>query len=66
MSINLKKFIWEKSSDLIIAQCNDCVHYQGDGKCKAYPRRIPDAIFTNDHDHTEPYRNDNGIRFKEK
>lgn len=32
--------------------------------CKAFPKRIPDAIATGKHDHREPYKGDNGIRFE--
>ena len=31
--------------------------------CTAYPKGIPEAIVTGEHDHTKPYEGDNGIRF---
>ena len=37
----------------------------GIGKCKAYPKGTPQEIFNGTHDHTKPYKGDNGIRFEE-
>lgn len=45
-------------------QCLECAHYLGAHACTAFPEKIPDAIFTGDHDHREPYPGDGGIRFK--
>jgi len=45
--------------------CLSCKHYNGSFKCAAYPKNIPDAIILNgEHDHTEPYKGDNGIQFE--
>lgn len=48
-------------------QCIGCVRYQGYGderpECEAFPGGIPDLIFTGEHDHTEPFPGDNGLRF---
>jgi len=46
------------------SQCFSCVRYWGVGKCDAYPKRIPSKIFLDKHDHTKPYKGDNGIRFE--
>ena len=50
--------------------CMACNHYAwGDSEilsCKAYPKGIPEAILTGDHDHTKPYKGDNGIQFEPK
>jgi hypothetical protein len=31
--------------------CRFCVHYQGGGRCTAFPKRIPLPIFAGDIDH---------------
>ena len=66
MAEDYRRFIWNDPDELIVPQCADCIHYLGKRDCKAYPRRIPYPIFSNEVDHTKPYRNDNGIRFEEK
>ena len=33
-------------------------------KCKAFPDGIPEKILTGEHDHTKPFKGDNGIRFE--
>lgn len=45
-------------------QCISCQHYQGAITCDAYPDGIPIEIITGEHDHTQPYEGDNGIRFE--
>lgn len=50
-------------------QCVLCVHLREDKgplSCKAYPKGIPTVILENRHDHRQPWRNDNGIRFEAK
>lgn len=32
--------------------------------CEAFLKGIPEEILTGEFDHTEPYPNDNGIRFE--
>ena len=44
-------------------QCLTCVHYLGVHKCKAFDD-IPDEILQGLFDHTEPYEDDNGIRYE--
>ena len=44
-------------------QCLECKHYKIMG-CEAFPDEIPYEILSGQHDHTEPYRGDNGIRFE--
>ena len=45
-------------------QCIKCKHYKDEYKCDAYIKKIPLEIFTGEHDHTKPYKGDNGIRFE--
>lgn len=46
-------------------QCLACVNLNSNmTTCKAFPNGIHIKILTGHFDHTRPYRNDNGIRFK--
>jgi hypothetical protein len=45
-------------------QCVFCKNYNSELKCKAFPDGIPEEILTGEHDHTEPFEGDNGIRFE--
>jgi len=48
-------------------QCLNCKHLHDDLRtCDAFTLAIPDEIYANEHDHREPFRNDNGIRFEPK
>ena len=47
-----------------LAPCLICVHYRGLQKCDAFPEQIPAKILLWEHDHREPYKGDNGIRFE--
>ena len=44
-------------------QCVMCAHYTGTLTCTAFPEGIPEAIVTGEHDHSEPYEGDKGIRW---
>lgn len=46
-------------------QCRQCARYEGDGFCAAfpYPQGIPAAILAGEHDHTQAYPGDGGLRF---
>ena len=44
--------------------CFYCKNYKEKRKCKAF-NKIPDEIFINGNDHTEQFKDDNGIRFEE-
>lgn len=48
---------------MIIPQCTYCARYRGVEGCPAFPAGIPDAIAFNEHDHTQPYAGDDGVRF---
>lgn len=47
-------------------QCILCKNYLGFRSCFAYPddNSIPIEIYTGEHDHTEPFPKDQGIRFE--
>jgi len=49
---------------MLPVQCAMCKHLIEGVKCKAYPDKIPEEIITGEHDHTKPYKGDNGIRFE--
>ena len=57
-----ERFIGDEKS-VTVPQCNGCVHYNGKKSCKAF-RIIPIKILLNEHDHTQPYPGDNGIRYE--
>lgn len=59
------------TSYVIPVQCSRCKHLGARTNkeldrmnCEAFPDGIPDAIYTGEHDHRKPYRDDNGIRFE--
>jgi hypothetical protein len=52
--------------DVYKPQCNRCIHYLKDARCKAFSSIIPIQILTGEHDHTKPFKGDNGIRFENK
>jgi len=47
-----------------VFHCQSCINFFGDGRCNAYPNGIPRDIIKGEHDHSEPYPGDNGIRFE--
>lgn len=51
-------------SDFREHQCKRCVHFQGGGKCAAFPSGIPSEIRLRERDHRQPYPGDHGIRFE--
>lgn len=57
----------DKHLESVVPQCHGCIHYQeGTLVCSAFPERIPGVILINEHDHSNPYPGDNGIRFERK
>lgn len=48
----------------ISLQCALCKHHRLGLRCAAFPSSIPETIITGQHDHTEPYPGDRGIRFE--
>lgn len=47
----------------VCSLCANLIDYGKGRKCKAFSE-IPLEIWTGKHDHTKPYKGDNGIRFK--
>ena len=54
---------------LIPPQCLKCKQYNVfkyiGVSCKAFPNGIPEQILSGKHDHTKPFKDDNGILFEE-
>ena len=54
-------------TSLMLPQCYLCKHRikeKGAPRCAAFPDGIPQVIIGGDHDHTEEYPGDKGIRFE--
>ena len=51
-------------------QCYFCQHFNSEFNsdeeinCAAFKSGIPEEILTGEHDHTKPYKGDNGIQFE--
>ena len=53
--------------------CTSCKNYNKNstnaendiiGTCKAFPKEIPEEIWTGENNHTKSYKGDNGIQFE--
>ena len=49
---------------MLSVQCLRCKHFKDFLKCNAFLKGIPEEILTGEHDHTKPFKGDNGILFK--
>lgn len=49
-------------------QCGGCAHLLDASRrtCTAFAQGIPAAIWLGQHDHTQPYEGDGGIRYERK
>ena len=48
-----------------VPNCNKCIHrIKGTATCKAFPKRIPDAILEGKNQHINPFPGDDGILFE--
>jgi hypothetical protein len=51
----------------VSVQCLSCKHiHKGYFTCAAFPKGIPDKIFTGKFDHQKQFPGDKGIRFEKK
>lgn len=48
------------------AFCKFCIHYTDNQTCKAFPKGIPDAVFSGEIIHDHPIEGDQGIRHHAK
>lgn len=49
---------------VVSEQCESCAHFREGLQCAAFGGPIPSPILRGDHDHTQPFPGDRGIRFE--
>jgi hypothetical protein len=61
-----KDGIWTDGSMKMSKQCYYCKHLVEGSRfvCAAFPKGIPERILSGQHDHTESYEGDHGIRYE--
>jgi hypothetical protein len=59
------KFTWG-AGDFSVSKCLSCKHWATGATCIAFPKGIPADILSNDHDHSNPYDGDGGVRYEAK
>ena len=49
-----ERFMGHSANEVVRIICNDCIHFKGRLKCKAFSIRIPDVILNGINNHSEP------------
>jgi hypothetical protein len=49
-----ERFMGHSEFEVIKVLCNDCIHFLGRSKCKAFPKRIPQIILSGENKHSKP------------
>lgn len=67
MAKNITNRFVSEGNTFIQPVCNNCIHNNGDGTCKAFPDGIPAEILSGDNKHQKPLLGQgNNITFEPK